>query len=463
MPLLSSKLPAYSGPHPVGLIDIEVPVSEQRLISKPVFKQSGEPAFELQTVLFSLYYPTAAVLTRSKPRHRWVENTAQQAEGYARLAHINNAVVNCIFHRAMWALVGSTTIPANVDVPIQEAEASKSDLDLKTTSSQSTDTTSSQFPVIVLTHGTAGGRNSYTQFCGELASRGFIVATIEHRDGSGPSTEIARKNSKPRALFNFGRSELEPQPEDEEFKTMQRAMRQAEIEETVRVLKMIQDGKGEQVFVQNSRQEGEGLDQWKGRLDMDRIIIAGHSFGATTALQVLDDAPSETFPFAGGVMFDPGKQSGNLSDSTEVPIVVCHSQSWSARMSIFQGRPHFTVVKDLVQKVLRCPGRKSPHAAWFLTSKGTTHPSITDAPLIEPFLLSWTTGSTIDAREGVLQYVKITEEFMRYLTDGQRVGILAEDVTHPTYDEDIRCEERKKEMSREISKYWQVHVAPPTE
>ena len=106
--------------------------------------------------------------------------------------------------------------------------------------------------------------------------------------------------------------------------------------------------------------------------------------------------------------------------------------------------------KDLVNKVMKKEKNKAPHYAWFLTAKGTTHPSITDAPLIEPHLLAWTTGSSIDAREGVLQYVKIGQEFMRYLDDGHRVGILAEEVTHPTYNEDIRNEERKNKMSKDM-------------
>ena len=86
--------------------------------------------------------------------------------------------------------------------------------------------------------------------------------------------------------------------------------------------------------------------------------------------------------------------------------------------------------------------------------------SWTDAPLIEPLLLSWTTGATIDVREGVQQYVKITDELMRYVATGHRHGILAEDVTHPDYDNDVRDDRRKEGMSRDVGKYWQIHVAP---
>jgi len=229
-------------------------------------------------------------------------------------------------------------------------------------------------------------------------------------------------------------------------------MRQIEVEEAVKVLRRINNGEGSAIFKSNPRKEGEVLPDWQHRLNMDRIAIAGHSYGATLALQALKGAPSEELPFKGGIILDPGKSSGPLNHDINVPIMVIHSQSWSAKHSIFQGRPHFSVVKELVEGVM-----KRKKFAWFLTSKGTTHPSVTDAPLIEPTLLSWTTGSTINAHEGVNQYVKVSETFMQYLGDGHRKGVLKEEVSHPEYDEQTR-----QIANPDIAKYWQVHVSPST-
>lgn len=458
MPLLSSKLPPYSGEYQVGVIDIEAPV-EKRNISEAVFKDNGKPAFELETVFFSLYYPAVKEWQTSKPHHYWVPNIAQQAEGYARFARINNFVTNNVFSAALWSLVGSTTIPANVDVPIHGTRSTFQGYEIERPLDEYG---MPEFPVIVFSHGQASGRTSYTQYCGELASRGFVVAAIEHRDGSGPGSQVLQSDGTPRDVFYISESMLDPQPETPELKAMQLAMRQAEVEETVKILRKINDGYGREVFQTNTRGEGVDLAEWKARLDMNHIVMGGHSYGATLALQALKGAPSESLPFVGGIILDPGKQSGQLNDDINVPIIVVHSQSWSSKMSIFHGRPHFQVVKDLVNKVMRKEKNKAAKYAWFMTAKGTTHPSVTDAPLIEPFLLSWTTGSTIDAREGVLQYVKVGTEFMRYLDDGHRIGILAEEVTHPTYNEDIRDERRKERMNEDIAKYWQVHVAPTT-
>jgi len=47
MPSLSSKFPPYTGSHGVGTVDIEVPVREPRTIGDVVFKEGGEPAFQV--------------------------------------------------------------------------------------------------------------------------------------------------------------------------------------------------------------------------------------------------------------------------------------------------------------------------------------------------------------------------------------------------------------------------------
>ena len=76
-PLLSSKLPEYTGPHGVGTVDVEVPVRAPRKIHDAVFKHGEKPAFELNTVLFTLYYPTARDAKTSN-HHYWVGSEFQR-------------------------------------------------------------------------------------------------------------------------------------------------------------------------------------------------------------------------------------------------------------------------------------------------------------------------------------------------------------------------------------------------
>lgn len=260
---------------------------------------------------------------------------------------------------------------------------------------------------------------------------------------------------KPLYSFRVGDLEAREGLDRAEFKQLQLALRQVEMEETYQILKAINDGQGEEIFKLNSRMEGEDLSAWKGRLDLDRLVVGGHSFGATLALRTLKGAPSEKFPAKGAIMLDPGKASGPLNTEVDVPILVVHSDSWSRKITIFTGRPHFDVVKNLVQDVI-----KRGKDAWFMTSVGTSHPSVTDAPLIQPVLMGWATGATIDGKEGVQQYVQTSLEFLEYMRTGSKTGILQETVSHPEYYQDIRDEKRREEQHPDVERYWQIHVSP---
>jgi len=85
---------------------------------------------------------------------------------------------------------------------------------------------------------------------------------------------------------------------DGELRSAQIELRLCELEEAYRVLKMISDGDGEEIARQNLRGEGYvggssrglgGIDwaQWKNRFHIDKMTVAGHSFGAATVVEVL--------------------------------------------------------------------------------------------------------------------------------------------------------------------------------
>lgn len=97
---------------------------------------------------------------------------------------------------------------------------------------------------------------------------------------------------------------------------------------------------------------------------------------------------------------------------------------------------------------------------------------MTDAPLIEPLLLRWTTGATIDAHEGVRQYVSASEKFLLYQSTGQKRGLLAQCVTHPEYDvhanvttgdsdgEGATKQAKPSKKWLRFGEFWQIHAAP---
>ncbi|KAL2842197.1 hypothetical protein BJY01DRAFT_216932 [Aspergillus pseudoustus] len=536
MPGLSKELPPYTGPCRVGAVDIEAPC-DGRLIHAATHLCNGQAAFQLDTVLFTLYYPAEQNAPVTKPQHRWLLEPARiRGEGFARFVNLSNWVVDRVFAFLLWALVGSIRIPADVDVPLRDPNAAVpgSRIDLTSASTDhllashlghEDEGPAARYPVVVFSHGMAASRTDYTQLCGELASRGYVVAAIEHRDGSGPGSVVRRgggrhgtvlatdanrprpghghghrhrhghrrsRSMRMRNVLHFGSHHLQHDPplDRATLQQTQLAFRQAEMEETVRVLRMLDAGEGRNVYRHNARGEGMHLAGWKGRLDVERMILAGHSYGATGALRAcaaqktnstyptdVSSPPSTSsnsswrsptppvppptippipaLPIAGCVALDPGKASGPLNSDIPVPLLIIHSHSWSRKISLFMGRPHFDVVRDLARTCLRRTG-----AAWFMTSLGTSHPSCTDAPIIQPLLLGWATGATVEAREGVLQYVRRMQEFIDFVIAGERWGLLAKGVTHEAYREEVLVPWKKVYGPRDWRRDWQIHVAP---
>ncbi|KAK7735949.1 hypothetical protein SLS53_007328 [Cytospora paraplurivora] len=481
-PLLASKLPGHTGPYEVGALEIEVPLETPRRVSDIRFRADGKYAFEVETVLFTLYYPAqhGAAGKRTGEKYYWFPKPiSATARGYARAMGMDNFLVRGILTGGLWLVAGGIQIPAMVGAPLLSADA------MGDYGDQVGD---GRLPVMIFTHGMMSSRTDYTSYIGELASRGVVVAAVEHRDGSSPASPILRDpNGTPDWRYYFGLKHLDPYshqasgPSEGEgekldspaLKEAQLSFREAEIEAAVDVLRVLDSGT---TPLNNVRQRPGHADTgvFGARLNTQNITIAGHSYGGTGALRALRSGPSPSRPFTGAVVLDPGKSSGPLNTDVRVPVVVCHSSSWSRPgPSLFFGRPHFEVVRELVDGINGiCAGREEAGSdgdgnqecrekGWFLTSLGTSHPSITDAPVLEPLLLSWTTGSTMDARQGIRQYVLLTRDFVRYQHTGELAGLLslsgpkADDVVSREYDP-----KHNEGMPEQWRQYWQIHAAP---
>jgi len=233
----------------------------------------------------------------------------------------------------------------------------------------------------------------------------------------------------------------------------QRSFRQAEVEETVRVLKAINDGQGQQIYQNNSRGEGQTLNSWKNRIDFDNLVMGGHSFGATLALQALSDSQISA---KAGLTFDPGKESGPLNSNFSQSVLIPDSEAWSAEPAEFYGQQHFDVVKEIAQSALNKTG-----ASWFMTLLGTAHTSITDAPTLVGSLLTFFDPTSLNVTLGgpdsnIQQYVAVSTEFFQFLVNGSRSGVLASGVTTP----DFVPINLNATNVQGLFHGWEIHVAP---
>jgi platelet-activating factor acetylhydrolase len=185
---LSQSLPSYSGAYGVGLVDIEVPVQNPRNITNTTFTSNGQPAWFLQTVLFSLYYPITPGTNSSALPHPWISGPVDCiAEGIVLYAN-SSSLTDGLVSAALNSVAGSVNIPAQADTPLAHS--------------------TSPLPVLLFSVGDITLRTWYSHYAGLLAANGIVTAVIEHRDGSLACSVIEENGHSNRTVQYIQASQL---------------------------------------------------------------------------------------------------------------------------------------------------------------------------------------------------------------------------------------------------------------
>jgi platelet-activating factor acetylhydrolase len=315
------------------------------------------------------------------------------------------------------------------------------------------------FPVMLFSHGLGGSRTLASSICGGLASYGTVVVAMEHRDGSGARTfvnlppgkeahhdlddegvdkdrqhtrkEEKKENEKPPPtrhaksyykvdyLFPEGNAKdttpNNPQGVDFELRNAQIDMRLAEIEEAYHVLTVIAEGRGEGIKQVNLRKKGtvgssskglEGIDwhDWKGRLHLRNVTMAGHSFGAATAVQVVRLA--NRFSWIGqAVLLDPWGPAFPESKEQQIqkPILSIGSEAF------MHWEENFDRVEAICQE-----GLTQGSLCWQMTIRGSTHLSQTDFAVLYPNWMALLLKNLVNPRRALFLTITSILEFLRY-------------------------------------------------
>jgi platelet-activating factor acetylhydrolase len=204
---------------------------------------TGADAQQLQTLAITLYYPSALAPLASQPWARpWLPQPISLiGTGYARLIGIHAPPLQSLVTFFLWALGSKTVIPGVVDAPVLSSINVTNDdeealgkvitkvgmagkvkgegtveetLELRDDNVESKaglriETGMGKLPAVVFTHGMAGMSQSYSHYLGSIASHGYIVAAVEHRDGSGPGTIVHHANGSDRFVWHLKLDDLE--------------------------------------------------------------------------------------------------------------------------------------------------------------------------------------------------------------------------------------------------------------
>ncbi|KAL1795054.1 hypothetical protein ACET3X_006870 [Alternaria dauci] len=459
-------------------MEIEVPVEDPRPISN--IKRKGRHLLQLETVLFTLYYPSSVGSGNGKApggekkwsRETWLPRPRMEtAKGYARFASIPSSISIGIFGATtmLTKLRGYRNAPPATHWP---PEGKKNGYKIKNQQGDPPKGMGKEptFPLLLFSHGLGGSRTAYSSLCSEFASYGFVVCAVEHRDGSGPRTFInhkkrgkRRKDPQGGAKANHSSCDedegdnerfdkfrhldhteeeiaqgyhhvdyifpkdnpMDTSPNNEhgvdgELRSAQIEMRLCELEEAYRVLKIICAGDGEEIARQNLRGEGyvggssrglNGIDwaQWKNRFHVDKMTVAGHSFGAATVVEVLRHTERFTNVQA-GIIYDIW--GAPVKPPVEDPKHRIHLPLLGIASEAFMyWQKNWDAVMSLMKEA-------SEHGApaYLFTVRGSVHINQSDFSILYKHVSSLFLKATVHPQRAIDLNVSTSLEFLRLVT-----------------------------------------------
>ena len=256
------QIPKFPGPHTVGSTEYEIPISE-------IDTQTNPPDPLITTLKFRLFYPTSTPYNgQTIP---WVPAPQRQwTEAFGRFLGASlgwSSIVNPLL-----SLMTYITIPAIANAPLRPRKQRQ------------------PYPLMIFSHGLAGNCNTYSTFCGSVASCGTVVAAVEHRDGSCPVSMIRGSDGQVTSQIDYRKYSHDPVPEVFDARNAQLRTRLWEMDLLYTTLRRMNAGQRFTNYATVSAQpktktlEGPSL---SSALDLTpgHVTWAGHSFGAASITQ----------------------------------------------------------------------------------------------------------------------------------------------------------------------------------
>ncbi|KRZ85274.1 Platelet-activating factor acetylhydrolase [Trichinella sp. T8] len=300
---VNKTLPAPSGPYIVGALDVITEHTEQGCF-------------------FRLFYP-CQIDEKSN-------STTEYTPWVARSKYIDG--------------YGDAMVPAKWMQPCCSLDGTCSD---------------AKYPLIIFSHGLGGNRLVYSAVCTELASHGYIVAAIEHRDGSASYTyyhelsESSDENEiyKEKDLFF---ETYEPKADIFEYRNNQLKKR---VEECIKVKNYL--------IAKDTLEHLTELKNLKSHIDPTRIVALSNCI-FRTLIAILHSSAGIVLD---GWMFPVDKEAEN---EVQQPLLFVNNEK-------FQWKENVERMQNVISKF--------PSGRMMYTIKGSVHQSHADfTHLADPWL-----------------------------------------------------------------------------
>ncbi|XP_071404333.1 platelet-activating factor acetylhydrolase isoform X1 [Pithys albifrons albifrons] len=313
------RIPEGKGPHSVGCTDL-------------MTENAVEGSF------LRLYYPACDATDIEEAR--WIPDK-EYYQGLSDFLNMYRVVGERLFHY----YVGSVTCPAKSNAAFKPGE---------------------KYPLLIFSHGLGAFRTIYSAICIEMASQGFIVAAVEHRDESASATYYCKRRSISESQEE-STSNMEKEwiyyrklKTGEEERCLRHKQVQQRAQECIKALNLIlKINSGEEVTnVLHSNFDWNSL---KDSVDTSRIAVMGHSFGGATVIESL----SKELRFRCGIALDVWMLPVGddiYQNSVQQPLLFINSEK-------FQWADNILKIKKLISNDTN---KK------MITIKGSVHQSFPD-------------------------------------------------------------------------------------
>ncbi|VDK68731.1 unnamed protein product [Litomosoides sigmodontis] len=340
-------------------------------------------------MLSTIYYPCDETTDDEKAEHPLWLPREEYIDGLADYRNSSSRWMHFIYR---W-FIGKKRIPAVWHRPLNDTIAN--------------------YPVLIFSHGLSACRHFHSVYCSSLASHGYVVAAVEHRDCSACWTYKFEMDEKTGEKIEIPVRIRKLMPTDDEFQ-LRNGQLHKRVEECMKTLHVLKElNLGQYSSDQQSAKKlllGDDFawSQFKGRLDTSRIFIAGHSFGGATAIATAAtlSADISAAVVLDGWMFPIERE---LLTRVQQPVLFMNAESfqWEAN------------VNDMLQVM------GNSKRSVLLTFNEAMHHSFTDLPLLIPGMLCRWLGveSLCDPVQYAEAMIELTAHFLKSYYDDSNAAL----------------------------------------